>query len=213
MALPRRLLSEDSWDSLFDFLDPGRRERRGASRDDQAESRLLEITRKLESFFASRRCQEPGDLATETILRVAAKSSELAAIAPGERIAYLYGVARNVFHEWLKKNRRESDQFQSAAKDPTLLSSPDAERSADAERHQRCLDRCMDRLSRGARHLILNYYGAERSARIAGHRQLAEQFGKSLNALRIEVHRIRLTLRQCVFDCIQGGNVEPVHGA
>ena len=213
MALRRRLLSEESWDSLFDFLDPTRRERRPPSRDEHAESRLVELTRKLEYFFASRGCREPEDLATETILRVAAKSSDLAAIEPGERIAYFYGVARNVFHEWLRENRRESARLQSAAQDPTLVSASDPERSADTERHQRCLDRCMDRLSRGAKRLILNYYGAERTARIAGHRQLAEQFGKSLNALRIEVHRIRLTLRQCVLDCVQAGDVEPVHGS
>jgi hypothetical protein len=27
--------------------------------------------------------------------------------------------------------------------------------------------------------------------------------GKSVNALRIEVHRIRATLRQCVVGCVQ----------
>ena len=203
----RRLLSQESWDSLFDFLDPARRERRGASRDAQAESRLLEITRKLESFFASRGCREAGDLAVETVLRVAAKASTLDNVEPRERIAYFYGVARNVFHEWVRDDRRELARLQTAAQDPTIAAAPAP--STDQEIQHRCLDRCMERLSRSGRRLILNYYGGERTAKIIAHRQLAEQFGKSLNALRIEVHRIRNTLRQCVLECVQSGNVEP----
>ncbi len=59
----------------------------------------------------------------------------------------------------------------------------------------------MARLTRGARRLILSYYDADKGTKITRHRELAEQFGKSLNALRIEVHRIRTTLRRCVLEC------------
>lgn len=60
--------------------------------------------------------------------------------------------------------------------------------------------------------MILNYYAADKASKIAGHRELAAQFGKSLNALRIEVHRVRNTLRRCVFDCMHSpvaGTVGP----
>lgn len=198
----RRSLTEESWDNLFDFLDPARPGKRGSDRDAVAEARLLEITRKLVYFFAGRACREAEDLATETLLRVAAKCGELAGAGFGDRIAYFYGVGRNVLHEWLRDAKREWTNRESAGKDPTLLPTSNAQDRKDQEEEHRCLEHCMARLTRGARRLILNYYGADKAAKIASHRELAEQFGKSLNALRIEVHRIRNTLRRCVFECV-----------
>ena len=60
-----------------------------------------------------------------------------------------------------------------------------------------------------ARRLILSYYGGETAA-IPGHRELARQLGKSANALRIEIHRIKRTLRRCVTACVQQGVVRVV---
>jgi hypothetical protein len=48
----------------------------------------------------------------------------------------------------------------------------------------------------------MQYYQWEKSAKV-GHRQaLADQLGIALNALRIRAHRIRVTLRQCVQNCL-----------
>ena len=49
----------------------------------------------------------------------------------------------------------------------------------------------------------MSYYSEEKAAKIERHRRLAEEFGKSVNALRIEVHRIRKVLRLCVSGCVQ----------
>jgi DNA-directed RNA polymerase specialized sigma24 family protein len=65
----------------------------------------------------------------------------------------------------------------------------------------RCLDQCMTRLTQRARRLILSYYSAEKAAKTESHRRLADEFGKSVNALRIEVHRIRNVLRACLLGC------------
>jgi len=200
--LHRRSLTAESWDALFDFLDPSRPKRRGRDRDAEAEGRFLEITRKLVYFFAGRGCRDSEDLAAETMLRVAGKCAALAGAGFSDPIAYVYGVARNVLHEWLREARTELTSRGSALKDPTLLSASDTEHRRNEEEHQ-CLETCMARLATGARRLILNYYGADKAAKITCHRELAEQFGKSLNALRIEVHRIRNTLRRCVLECMQ----------
>ena len=197
-----RRLSPDSWDALFDFLDPARVEKRGLHRDDDAESRFQEITRKLAYFFAGRGCRDAEDLAAETVMRVAGKCAEVPAAGFAERISYFYGVARNVLHEWQRESARESTKLESAGKDPTFIAAADAHLRTQEDEQQRCLDVCMASLSREARKLILNYYGPERAAKIAAHRQLAGQLGKSLNALRIEVHRVRNTLRTCVFECM-----------
>jgi RNA polymerase sigma factor (sigma-70 family) len=210
--LHRRQLSAESWDALFDFLDPSRPGKRGLTRDVEAESRFLEITRKLAYFFAGRGCRDAEDLAAETVMRVAGKCAELPAASFADRIPYFYGVARNVLHEWQRESRRESTTLESAGKDPTLFPASDPQLRRTQDEEHRCLDRCMARLTRGARQLILNYYGANKAAKIAGHRELAAQFGKSINALRIEVHRVRNTLRRCVFDCMHppvAGTVRP----
>jgi RNA polymerase sigma factor (sigma-70 family) len=210
--LHRRSLTAASWDALFDFLDPARSGKHGRDRDAAAEGRFLEVTRKLVYFFAGRGCRDAEDLAAETMLRVAGKCAELSGASFADRMMYFYGVARNVLHESLRQARTESTHWKSAAKDPTLLPASEAQHRGNEEDEHQCLERCMARLTRGARRLILNYYGADKAATIARHRELAGQFGKSLNALRIEVHRIRTTLRRCVFECLHQrvtGTVSP----
>ena len=59
------------------------------------------------------------------------------------------------------------------------------------------LDRCLGQLPEGARALLLRYHatGAER---IAGRKRLADELGIALNALRIRMHRLRVTLEACL---------------
>jgi DNA-directed RNA polymerase specialized sigma24 family protein len=188
-AMPESVgLDEGSWNELFDFLDPGRPQRTGPGRDDEALARHREITRRLVCFFAGRGCHEAEDLATETILRVAAKCREVDVSGYADRMGYFYGVARNVHHEWLRHALRES-----ALRD--------------------ALRRELTPLTRRARQLIVRYYSAEPVARIAHHRELAVEFGYSPNALRIEVYRIRSTLRQCVDPCLRSGWAAAARGA
>jgi len=49
----------------------------------------------------------------------------------------------------------------------------------------------------------VQYHQEGGTAKIASHQMLADEFGKSRNALRIEVYRIRKTLQQCVFGCLR----------
>ena len=199
----RASLTEESWDDLFDFLDPGRGNKRGPDRDREAEARCLEITRKLVCFFASRGCREAEDLAIETTLRVARKCADLTGSGHQDRTGYFYGVARNVLHEWIRDSRREWTRRESVSRDPTFLPLPDTQAVGTEDVAHRCLERCMARLTQRARRLILGYYDTERTPKVDSHRQLAGEFGKSANALRIEVHRIRRVLRECVFGCMQ----------
>ena len=48
----------------------------------------------------------------------------------------------------------------------------------------------------------MRYYSNEGAAKVAAHKSLADELGKSVNALRIEAHRIRKSLQQCVFGCV-----------
>ena len=209
-TLRRRSLTEESWDRLFDFLDPTRRAKEGPNRDKDAEAKFQLIVRKLVTFFASRECGEAEDLAMETILRVAPKCHEIAVVNPDDRVGYFYGVARNVLHEWQRDAQREFKSRESMSKDPTTLPVSKAEEWTSEETVDRCLERCLTQLTGRARKLIVSYYEAEKAAKIERHQRLANEFGKSVNALRIEVHRIRKLLRQCVVACLSpAGVTEP----
>jgi DNA-directed RNA polymerase specialized sigma24 family protein len=197
----RRLLPEKSWEDLLDFLDPDRPGKRGADRDMEAEARYLQIVRKLVCFFAGRGCRDAEDLAVECVVRVAGKCGDLAAAHP-DRAGYFYGVARNVLHEWRRDELRDSTTRDSLRRELTRLGVPDRQSWARKEAVHRCLDQCMGELSHRARGLILSYYGEEGGAKVESHRRLAGELGKSINALRIEVHRIRAVLRQCVVGCV-----------
>jgi RNA polymerase sigma factor (sigma-70 family) len=192
-------LTEEAWDGLLDFLDPGRRQKTGPDRDRDAEARCREITRKLVCFFAGRGCRDAEDLASDTVMRVASKCGEIDTSHHDDPTGYFYGVARNVFHEWARAAQRESTRRDALKRDPTFWSVPGPHSTAGEAAHLR-LQRCLARLTQRARRLILSYYSGERSARIDVHQKLAAEFGKSANALRIEVHRVRKALRRCMFE-------------
>ena len=112
----------ESWNALFDFLDPNRSTATGPDRDREAENKCAEVIRKLVCFFASRRCANPEDLAMETVLRVASKCREVDVSSYTERIGYFYGIARNVVHEAHRSGLRESRARESFAQEGPAFS-------------------------------------------------------------------------------------------
>ncbi|HEX8845656.1 MAG TPA: hypothetical protein VF791_13475 [Pyrinomonadaceae bacterium] len=145
---------------------------------------------RLCTFFSQRRCSFPEELADETINRVILKISE-------ERIenklAYCYGVARNVYRESLRKERHhlDIDEVTVAAKAPE-------ERSFSRE----CLDKCLAELSAESRNLILEYFSEVKLAKIELHRRLSQRLAMSQTALRMRVMRIKQKLKICVQECM-----------
>jgi RNA polymerase sigma factor (sigma-70 family) len=202
-------LTERSWDDLFDFLDPRRGPAGTPDRDAAASARSLEILRRLVCFFGARGCGEAEDLAVETLLRVAARCRQVDEAGPADPLGYCYGVARNVFHEWVRGAAREASAHASLRHELVRTAIPDPGAWRDEDRVHRSLERCLSQLSSRARRLVLGYYGHEGAARIQQHRRLAEELGKSVNALRIEVHRIRQALRACVFGRLGLGTSRP----
>ena len=200
--MPPRPLGPDTWDALFDFLDPDRQYATGPDRDRTAEARCLEAMRKLTMFFAGRGCADADDLAVETLLRVASKCRDVDVSGHADRIGYFYAVARNVLHESHRSTTREAGVLESFRREVARLQVPEPDAWRQPEAVDRCLRRCLSGLSGRARQLIVRYHAPEGSERAAAHRTLADEFGKSVNALRIEVHRIRKSLLECVSACL-----------
>jgi len=142
------------------------------------------------TFFSQRQCGFADELADETINRVILKSSEEKI---ENRIAYCYGVARNVYRESLRKERPhlDIDEVTIAAKVPE-------EPSFSRE----CLDRCLEKLSPDNRNLLLDYFSEAKLAKIELHRRISETLQTTQTALRMRVMRTKQKLKVCVQECM-----------
>jgi RNA polymerase sigma factor (sigma-70 family) len=175
-------LTQDEFDALLAWLDPDR---------DQAAQKYEEIRLRLIKIFVCRGCPVAEDLADKTIDRVAGKVEDIAPSYVGNRALYFYGVAKNVYHEWL----REQQQAAAAAPMPDPVPDPDP---PESDREYDSLEECMGQLSSEERKLILDYYQEEKQAKIDHRKKLAEGLGIGLNTLRIKVYRLRARLQECV---------------
>jgi DNA-directed RNA polymerase specialized sigma24 family protein len=177
-------INQDSFDRLLAWLDDDR---------DQAGLRYEDIRIRLIKIFVRRGCNVAEELADETIDRVARKIMEIESIYVGDRALYFYGVAGNVFLEHVK---RKPDPIPPPAPDPPEV----------VEANHRCLEECMERLTTRNHEFILQYYREERKAKIDNRKSLADRLGVSVNTLRMRAYRIKLTLQECVMECL--GRVE-----
>lgn len=178
-------LDRESFNRLLKWLDPDR-EAAGAKYED--------IRFRLIKIFMRKGCIVPEELADETINRVAKRVAEIEKDYAGDKSLYFYGVARNVFREHFKPIRN-----------PLPMPAPDPAEVIEA--NHICLERCLDRLDPSSRDFILQYYAEERRAKIDKRKGLAEKFGVSVGTLRMRAFRIKESLQQCVFECLDAGGV------
>jgi len=158
-----------------------------------------EVRCKLIVLFRARGCPAPEDLADETIDRTARALLKPGFSCEGTPIAYFRGVARNVYLEWLRRERRMSAD---SVEEVTELSAPPDPESAQLEERFSCLEQCLDRLPVERRALLLEYYKGEKRSKIDQRRELAAAEGTGMNALRLQVFRLRKIVRNCVAQCM-----------
>jgi DNA-directed RNA polymerase specialized sigma24 family protein len=145
---------------------------------------------RLCTFFSQRGSNRADELADETINRMILKSSEEQI---ENKIAYFYGVAKNVFRESLRKERThlDIDEVTIAAKAPE-------EQSFSGE----CLDKCLAKLPAESRDLLLDYFSEAKQAKITLHRRISESLDMTQTALRMRVMRTKQKLKICVQECM-----------
>jgi DNA-directed RNA polymerase specialized sigma24 family protein len=145
---------------------------------------------RLCTFFSQRGSNHADELADETINRVILKASEEQI---ENKIAYFYGVAKNVFRESLRKERThlDIDEVTIAAKAPE-------EQSFSGE----CLDKCLAKLPAESRELLLDYFSEAKQAKIELHRRISEKLDMTQTALRMRVMRTKQKLKICVQECM-----------
>lgn len=181
-----RLVDQDSFDKLLIWLHTDR---------ELAARKYEDIRRRLITIFTYRGCAEAEDLADETFDRVTCKVREVAETYVGDPALYFYGVAYNVHMEYTRS------RFSRPSPPPPP---PPDEAEQESEPAYECLEECMQRLARGDRELVLQYYQEDKRAKIENRKQLAARLGIALNALRIRAFKIRQALQKCVLECVAG---------
>jgi DNA-directed RNA polymerase specialized sigma24 family protein len=146
---------------------------------------------RLITFFASRRSFYSEELADEVINRIV--------VLVGKEVienktAYIYGVARNVYLESLRKEKVHAN-----IDDMSLA----AEAPAETDFSNECLDKCLKELPSRRRDLILSYFSEQKSEKIASRKKASADMEISRTAFRMRVLRIKKQLSVCVKDCMK----------
>lgn len=177
------LITQVAFDKLLSWLDADR---------EQAGKKYEKIRRRLIEIFASRGCPEADDLADEAINRVARKSQDVAEGYVGDPAYYFYAVAKKMLLEYWK------------VKPPAVAPpTPDPVSADEIEREHVCLEQCLGHLPEQERQLVLQYYSQEQRVKIDQRKELSHRLSIAPNALRIRIHRIKSTLKQCIENCLR----------
>jgi len=144
---------------------------------------------RLMTFFSVRRARFPEELADETINRVIIKLGEEII---ENKLGYIYGVAKNVFLESLRK---EKDHLNI---DEVNITAPTDAPSFSND----CLNKCLRQLPVDNRRFILDYFSESKSAKIALRREMSGTMETSIEAVRMRVVRIKRKLKICIEDCM-----------
>lgn len=199
-AKREQAITAEAFDQLLGWLDPDR---------ERAGERYEEIRRKLIKIFIYRGCQESEELADETINRVIKRIDEVADGYTGEPALYFYGVAQNVYREYLR--RPAPQPLPVLAHEPSAAAVqaaiPPVE---DTEQRHECLEECLRRLPAADRELIVEYYAEEKQAKIDHRKQLTGLLQLLPNTLRRRTQRIRERLRECIGRCLESAEARGV---
>ena len=189
-TLPKKewVLTKEAFDRFLGCLDIDR---------DKAGEKYECIRLKLLKYFQWRGSELPDMDTDETINRVARRIEE------GENVynlnAYMYGVAKLVYAESLKKRNRKQEMID----DAFHLEPVTEDENTEVAERQGCFERCLGYLTKEDREIITEYYQYEKGQKIAYRKQLAIRLGISTNALRIKAHRQRVNLESCVGECLK----------
>jgi len=178
--MPRREPPDkEAFDKLLRWLDPDR---------EKAAKKYQEIQFRLIRIFAAKGCSNPEDLVDESFNVAALKIDWLLEKYVGDPGFYIHGIAKKVLLE---------------IKPKPLPPRPDPDRN-EQEQRSICLDQCLDRLTTPKeRRLVLEYHAKDKQERIRTRQRLAQEWGCTINALRIRVCHIHARLRPCIQECLK----------
>ena len=180
-------IASESFEEILTWLDPDR---------EVAGEIYVQLRQDLTKIFVWRRCSDAEGLTDEVFDRVARKVHVVRQTYEGDPRLYFCAVANNLAKETFKKIGTHIP-----LEDVDLPNPPDT--SADDQDIEDCLHRCLRKLNRETRQLILAYYAKEKQARIDHRQKLAQSLDIPIETLRVKVYRIREALERCIERCFQ----------
>ena len=179
----------ESFEKILTWLNPDR---------EVAATMYLQLRQDLAKIFTFRGCADPEGLTDEVFDRVAKKIAEVQPTYVGDPRLYFRAVANNLVKEDLKKAKTQVSLEGTDLPEPTTIESEEN----NAEHMEECLRSCLQKLSEENRKLIVEYFAKEKQAKIDHRSELAQQFGISVENLRVKVYRIRVSLQGCIERCL-----------
>jgi RNA polymerase sigma factor (sigma-70 family) len=150
---------------------------------------------KLRRYFEAKRCPSSQDLACETLSRCWVKLNDHPEVRMRNVEAFSFGIAKNVYHESIRAQRR-SEKLMPLADDDRFWDQTDAfdaEVRLQAQELRLLLRSALARLPSQERRLIWRYYHEDGGA-------VCDELKLTTNALRVRVHRIASKVRAHVMD-------------
>lgn len=192
--LPRLMkdwtLARTEWESFLYWLNP---------EPDLAALAYEQIRHALILYFEKRQCADSAALADQTIDRVIRLLPSVIGNFSGPPLRYCYGVANYIFKEYTRiQVRKDGGPVTEARFDPYQPAMVEEQEIIDG-----CLSNCLGKLDTRKREVFLRYYLAEAQTRSDFRQKLAVHFGLTINALRLQMLRIKEELRICITTCQQ----------
>lgn len=189
------LISENAFGALLKWLDTEKKS------DGEC---YLEIHERLVNYFDRKNCQNPDELADETLNRVARRLEEEGKLESQTPAKYCYITAKFVFLENLRNKDKHNVSIDETVENK--LFSKTFDDKTEKEKRLNCLEICAETLDFVNREIIFGYYYGEERIKIENRRKLASKFELSINALSIRACRIREKLHICVVKCLEKNN-------
>jgi len=167
---------------------------------ESAAERFEVLRRKLVFYFEARRCDDPEELAHETLARLIQKHGEQVEVK--DLMRFSYGVAKNVLHEYLRRKKKEKI-YLSEREYQSRAGTGDEEAAAGKERRLECLEKCAVNLSAQERALLIDYFSGRGRGRQEHRKRMAEQLHITLETLRLRVFNLKRRVRKCIEKCLE----------
>ncbi len=176
-------LAQEEFDQLLAWLDPNR---------DIAAQKYEDIRHRVRKTIAARGCSAAAEIFDEAVYRIARKLPDLLLEYEGDPALYFYRVA-NLIHLEYRRDQVETQELSPSLPAPNIK---------DIEPEYQCLDECLNKLDPKDKELLLQFYRADKRAKINERKELAKDTRVTGNALRLRLFRLRQKLAACLEKCL-----------
>jgi DNA-directed RNA polymerase specialized sigma24 family protein len=165
-----------------------------------AGERFEVLRRKLVFYFEARHCDDPEELAHETLGRLMQKHGENVEVI--DLMRYSYGIAKNVLHEYLRQKKAEQKYVRDQGR-PSPAGIEGEGAVAYKERRLKCLEECAARLNEQESALLADYFKGRGRSKQEHRRRMAEQLNITRETLTLRVFYLKRKLRKCIEKCLE----------